>query len=486
LQPAASCGVAPVRRPATATTRHFPESSPAAEPDAGAERYRPLFDVIDDGFCVIEMIFDEAGKPVDYRFIDLNPAFERQTGLSNALGRRMRELAPGHEQHWFDIYGRVATTGEPARLENDAVALDRVFAVEACRIDTPELRHIAVLFRDITDKRRIESALHESEQRYRAFVNASEDVVYRMSADWSEMRQLDGQGFIADTAEPDTGWMERYILAEDKPMVDAAIEKAIRERAMFDLEHRVIRTDGSAGWTRSRAIPILDPAGEIMEWLGAATDVTAKRQMADRQSVLVAELQHRVRNILTVIRSVFQRTVEMTPDAREVADHFTGRLDTMARTQVLAARNAARIVDLENLIRDELLSVGVRDGPELSISGPDVTLPFDMAEPVALAIHELTTNALKYGALQASGAKLDVRWENNLNYGGQRQLDLYWTESGVPAVSASPVRKGFGRELIEEALPYRLGAKTDMKFAGNGVRCSISIPLPGEGVEASL
>src|SRR3546814_3129861 len=89
----------------------------------GAEKYRSLFDSIEAGFCIIEMIFDDAGKPVDYRFIETNPAFARHTGLSDAVGKSMRSLVPGHEQHWFDIYGQVARTGEAVRFEDAAEAL---------------------------------------------------------------------------------------------------------------------------------------------------------------------------------------------------------------------------------------------------------------------------------------------------------------------------------------------------------------------------
>ena len=113
------------------------------------QRYRTLFESIDQGFCVIEMLFDESGEPVDYRFLEANPAFVHQTGLENALGRTVREFAPAHEKHWFEIYGRVAVTGEPIRFEAPAAALDRWYDVYAFRIGDPTLRHVAVLFTDI-------------------------------------------------------------------------------------------------------------------------------------------------------------------------------------------------------------------------------------------------------------------------------------------------------------------------------------------------
>ena len=128
------------------------------------------------------------------------------------------------------------------------------------------------------ERARIAHELRESETLYRAFVTASADVVYRMSPDWSEMRQLDGREFIADTNQPSGEWLQKYIHPDDQQRVISAINLAIRTRAKFELEHRVVRRDGSLGWTVSRAVPILDDKGEIREWLGTATDVTRRKE----------------------------------------------------------------------------------------------------------------------------------------------------------------------------------------------------------------
>src|SRR5688572_32017329 len=98
------------------------ETQPAAQATESEAQYRTLFDTLIEGFCTIEVIFDAAGKPIDYRFLEINPAFEKQTGLYNAQGKLMRELAPDHEEHWFEIYGKIALTGEPAHFENEAKA----------------------------------------------------------------------------------------------------------------------------------------------------------------------------------------------------------------------------------------------------------------------------------------------------------------------------------------------------------------------------
>ena len=120
--------------------------------------------------------------------------------------------------------------------------------------------------------------LGESEGRFRALVDASADVIYRMSADWQEMRQLDGRGFLTDTDAPSVRWIEEYLPPDERPAVRAEIARAIRDRGPFDLEHRVLRADGTIGWTRSRAIPILDDGGAIVEWFGAASDVTGEHE----------------------------------------------------------------------------------------------------------------------------------------------------------------------------------------------------------------
>ena len=132
------------------------------------ERYRTLFDSMDEAFCIIEMMFDEHGAPIDYRFLIVNPAFAKQTGMHDAVGKRMRELVPTLEAHWFDIYGAVAQTGEPIRFVNQAQDMDnRWFDVYACRVGGPDSQKVAIIFSDISERRRSVEALRESEERYR-------------------------------------------------------------------------------------------------------------------------------------------------------------------------------------------------------------------------------------------------------------------------------------------------------------------------------
>jgi len=158
----------------------------------------------------------------------------------------------------------------------------------------------------------INKRVSESEERFRALVTATSDVVYRMSPDWSVMWQLDGGGFLSDTGEPITDWLQKYIHPIDQEMVKAAIADAIAGKHMFELEHRVLQADGSIGWTSSKAVPILDDHGNIIEWFGAASDVTGRKRTEEALQKARDEAEQRKR--------LYEIVTANTPDLVYVFD----------------------------------------------------------------------------------------------------------------------------------------------------------------------
>ncbi|MBD8656330.1 response regulator [Oxalobacteraceae sp. CFBP 13730] len=161
---------------------------------------------------------------------------------------------------------------------------------------------------DVTDQVNSEAAVRESEKRFRALTNATADVIYRMSADWSEMRRLEGRGFMKDTDAPTGNWLDDYIPPGDHALVQAGIARAMQDGAVLELEHRVWRSDGSCGWTLSRAVPMFDAAGKLYEWIGAASDISERKAWEDklreadrRKDEFLAMLSHELRNPLAPI-----------------------------------------------------------------------------------------------------------------------------------------------------------------------------------------
>ena len=258
-------------------------------------RYRNLFESIEEGFCVIDKVAGEAGEPLDFLCVEANRAFETHSGLREPVGKTMRQLVPQAAEEWFLPYDAVLRTGESIRFERELVANGRVHVLElyAFRVEAQTRASVAVIFKDVTKRRQSEQALRQSEERFRALVLASSDVVYRMSPDWSEMRQLLGKNFVVDAAVPSTNWLQEYIDPADQPQVMAVIQEAIRTKSLFELEHQVRLVDGSLGWTYSHAIPLLDAAGEIVEWFGTASDVTEHK----RAEQALRESEDRYRNL---------------------------------------------------------------------------------------------------------------------------------------------------------------------------------------------
>jgi two-component sensor histidine kinase len=266
-------------------------------------------------------------------------------------------------------------------------------------------------------------------------------------------------------------WPATYIPEEEKPRVEAAIAAAIDGRRVFELEHMVVRADGSRGWALSRAVPILDEADAIIEWFGAASDVTERRQAEEQRKLLLRELNHRVKNTLATVQSIAMQTLQ-DGCPKEVRLKLQERLISLARAHDVLTAEHWRAADLHEIARAALAPHGAAmESGRLGIEGPTVRLGPKAALALALALHELATNAVKYGALSGPSGRVALRWRAE---GGE--LHLEWREAGGPPV-APPRRKGFGSRLLERGLVLELDARIERAFPPTGAVCTMVLPL---------
>ena len=337
------------------------------------------------------------------------------------------------------------------------------------------LRGFLKIGQDTTDRRRTDEALRASETRQRALIEGIPQLVWR-SCDagrwtWASPQWLAYTGQTQEESSG-TGWLA-VVHPEDRDAAMQAWERAGPD-GLLDLEHRVRRaSDDTWIWHHTRALPVRDAAGRTVEWLGTSTDIDATRQLQARQEVLVNELQHRARNLLGVVTAVADRTVKQGGSI----EAFEQRLQALSRAQGLLSQGGNDTVEVGNLVRAELAAYADDAVRRVTISGPDVHLTARQVQNFALALHELTTNAVKYGALKVDAGRLAVTWEVVLDKRERRRLALSWVESGVIVQLEAGTRRGYGTKLIQEALAYAMQAEVDYVLGADGVRCRIEMPV---------
>jgi two-component sensor histidine kinase/PAS domain-containing protein len=318
---------------------------------AGEERWRGVFEHMHEGLAVCEMVYDQVGAASDFRYLEVNAAWERLTGIPPAavVGHLASKAIPGIEPFWAETFARVVETGKPARFEYPLAVLDRLFEVHAYRT---EPRRFAALFLNITERRRSE----------------------------------------------------------------------------------------------------------------------------ERQALLSREVDHRAKNALAVVQAALRLT--KAPDLPSYMKAIEGRVAALARAQTLLADDRWAGADLRLLLRGELaifIDAGSEAGQQTELVGPSVTLPAGAAQPLAMAFHELATNALKYGALSTSTGRVVISWRLDAEPG--ERLRLRWTETGGPTVERPAMRRGFGARVLDGTIRGQLSGTVSLAWEPAGLVCDIEVPL---------
>ena len=355
------------------------------------------------------------------------------------------------------------------------VARDRAKA-ETDRLAVEQQRVIDKLRRANIELAQSQTALRASEARFRAAVESVSDILW--TTDAAGLMVGDQAGWCVFTGQSRDecqgyGWSQS-VHPDDAADTILAWEAAVEARRPFTYEHRVRRYDGVWRLFRINARPVLGRDGALMEWVGVHTDITDARRAEERRKLLLDELNHRVKNSLATVQSIAMNTLGTAESPEAFSREFNQRLMALSQAHNLLTRGDWLGANLRDVITQELAPHQGLDGARVALRGADVHLDPKETLALGMALHELATNAAKYGALSADSGLVDVMWESRRE-GAERSLRLTWIERGGPPVSA-PRRRGFGSRLIERGLGHELGARAVLSFPPEGVVCVIDLP----------
>ena len=493
------------------------------------EQYHSLFNAMDEGLCVIEMIFDEQDKPVDYRFLEVNPSFEKQTGMTNASGKRVRELVPNIESYWIELYGKVALTGETVRYVNVVKGLDdRCFDIFACRLGGPGTRKIAVLFTNITERMKTETALRQSEARFRALFDRGPIGMYSCDVSGKTI-EYNRVAVALWGVEPEPGVTDEQFHASFKMFRDDGTALSHAEAPMTKVlsgelsavhDQQIIfeRQDGTRMTVVANIVPLKDERGEITGAINCFYDITERsllekktleqaETLADlhrRKDEFLAMLSHELRNPLAPIsNAVHLLRLQKSDDpvqkqARGIIERQVGQLthlidDLMEVSRITSGRihlheerlALSGIVELATETVQPLINL-LCHSLNLSLPSEPIWLFADAARLEQVVVN-LLTNAAKYteegGTIELSiaqeGDEAVIRVKDN-GVGISPELlprifDLF--TQADRSLDRSQGGLGIGLCLVQRLVEMHWGTVTAKSTLGEGSEFVVRLPV---------
>jgi len=505
------------------------------------ERYRSLFDSIDEGFAIIEMVLDEAEKPVDYRFLQVNPSFEIQSGLHGATGRLVSELIPDLEASWLEFYGQVALTGTPMRIVSEVRSMDRWLDIYAARLGPPDGRQVAVVFNNITQRVKSDKALRDSEERFRALFDRGPVAMYACDAD-GVIQEFNRNAVLMWGAEPVRGdanlrfWQSfRLYFADGRPMARHQTPVSVVLRGEEPPEHGadviIERPDGSRVAVVSNPVALRNAEGEITGAINCVYDVTERSRLerktieqaqalADldrRKDEFLAMLSHELRNPLAPLSNAaqllrlqkiedpVQRQAHATIE-RQVGQlkHLVDDLLEVSRINTGSVRLRREQVSVNDIVLRAVetaqpLMTQRRHELRLALPPEPVYLYADAARLEQVLVN-LLTNAAKYTD-EGGCIRLDIETENQAN-GAEAALRVRDNGIGIApellprvfdlftqaerSLDRSQGGLGIGLSLVRRLVELHGGRVEAFSQPGHGSEFVVRLPVMTAAVVPSL
>ena len=326
------------------------------------------------------------------------------------------------------------------------------------------------------ERRHHEAALFEGQARLQEALTAGGVMAFEWNARTNGSNRSDNAAQILglDPNKPfsATGFLER-VHPEDRADFKTRIHAVSPDKPSYRKTFRFRCPDGREIWLEESSIAEFDSAGRCVGLKGLTVDITERKQSDERQGLLIAELDHRVKNLLARVAVISSYTRQGSNSMDQFVQVLDRRIQSMAAAHSLLSQNRWSGVNLADLVRSQLAPYAT--AANTTIDGSDVTLSPTVTQAVAMALHELVTNAVKYGALSSPSGHVSVNWHQPVDGEGTR-VKIEWRESGGPSV-VGPAKTGYGTTLIREMIPHELGGTVDLAFVSEGVCCQIEVPL---------
>ena len=338
---------------------------------------------------------------------------------------------------------------------------------------------------DVTERKKAELALTERNLQLSLAGKSARVGSYAYDPNADAM-QIDAgyaalHGLPEGTAETTRSEWRARAHPEDLVRLGNVRSRAFRERwDEYDIEYRIIRSGGEVRWIESRSFISYATDGHPERVVGVNIDITERKLAEDQQRILVAELDHRVKNVLATVSAVAAQTLNASCSLEHFVSAFDGRLRSMAQTHELLSERLWRGIPLAELLRRELAPYA--GGNNTEIGGPEVILSAEAGQTLAMVLHELATNAAKHGAFSSREGKVSVDWRRQLNGNARAGLVIEWQETGGPPAKAES-KAGYGISVICELIPHELAGKVNLVLTPEGARCQLE--LPGRWIDAS-
>ena len=420
-------------------------------------------------------------KNLDGTILTWNPAAERIFGWTAAemIGQSIRKLIPADLQGEEDRILAAVRRGERSlqfeteRVRKDGQRIHIAVLVSPVLDRAGQVVGASKIARDITGEVRVRRALAEVEMRFALMADNIAQLAWIADPEgrisWYNKRWFEYTGVSAEDMAND-GWRSLHHPNHLERVVNHAAA-CMRAGEEWEDTFPLRGADGQYRWFLTRAVPLRNSGGEIVCWFGTNTDITEQRAAERQIELLLMEVNHRSRNLLTVVQSLAERTA--AEDGAEFLPRLRQRIAGLAANQDVLVRRNWREVPLVELVDAQLEFLEQRR-TQVERSGPDLVIQARAAESVSMALHELATNAEKYGALSVPGGRVTIGWAVEPDEQGG-QFRLTWTESGGPPVTP-PTRRGFGRRIIEDVPARKLRGTVDCRFDPAGFRFTLTCP----------